>query len=187
MVLYIHGIASSGKATKAKLTSKYFRNKYKVIKPSLPIEPYKAFQELEKIVHKHKFLNIIGSSLGGFYALLLSGKYKLKAVLINPALFPDRQLKDYVGINTNYSTGEKFVWEEAYLQQLKSLKRKYFNLYKPENVMLLLSPDDILIDFRKTMKTLKSNTIVIMNNSGHEFSRYTEALPVIERFFKEKN
>ncbi|MGB9695696.1 MAG: YqiA/YcfP family alpha/beta fold hydrolase [Ignavibacteria bacterium] len=183
MVLYIHGFASSGKATKAKLTSKYFRNKCKVVVPSLPVEPYKAFQKLEEVVHKHRGLNIIGSSLGGFYALLLSGKYNLKVALINPALFPHLQLKEYVGVNTNYSTGEKFVWEQSYLYQLKVLKQKYFNLYKSENIMLLLSCDDDLINFRKTMKTLNSDTIVIMNNSGHEFSRYREVLPFVEKFF----
>lgn len=183
MILYIHGFASSGKATKAKLTSKYFRDKCKVFTPSLKVEPYKAFQELEEIVYKHKSLNIIGSSLGGFYALLLSGKYNLKAVLINPALFPHLQLKEYIGVNINYSTGEKFFWKQSYLHQLKTLKQKHFNLYNPENIMLLLSPDDNLIDFRKTMKTLSSNTIVIMNNSGHEFSRYSEVLPFIEKFF----
>lgn len=184
MVLYIHGFASSGKATKARLTTKYFHGKCKVFTPSLPVEPNRAFQELEKIIHKHRSLNIIGSSLGGFYALLLSGKYNLKTVLINPALFPDRQLKEYVGVNTNYSTGEKFIWEESYLHQLKVLKQKYFNLYKPENIVLLLSCDDDLIDFKKTMKTLNCNTVVVMNNSGHEFSRYGEVLPLIGKFFE---
>jgi predicted esterase YcpF (UPF0227 family) len=184
MVLYIHGFASSGKATKAKLTFKYFHNKYKVLTPSLSVEPYRAFQELEKFVQKYRALNIIGSSLGGFYALLLSGKYNLKAVLINPALSPHLQLKEYTGVNTNYSTGEKFYWKKSYLSQLKVLKQKYFYLYKPENIILLLSTDDNLIDYRKTMKTLTSDTIVIVNNSGHEFSRYNEVLPLVEKIFR---
>jgi predicted esterase YcpF (UPF0227 family) len=45
-----------------------------------------------KLMKPHYDINLVGSSLGGFYSLYLSNKYNLKAILINPSITPHRTL-----------------------------------------------------------------------------------------------
>lgn len=68
---------------------------------------------------------IIGSSLGGFYALNLALKHLVPTILINPALVQVAEgLKTYLGIQTNYKTQEVYNWTEADLEALRQLELK---------------------------------------------------------------
>jgi hypothetical protein len=184
LIIYIHGFASSGNARKAGETKEYFKNK-KVLSPDLPVEPEKAFLILKDIIRDSSVnANLIGSSLGGFYAMLLSANYGLKAVLLNPAVEAHKSLAAYIGEHTNYDTGTKFLWTQEYVNQLRNLYNEYFKFIKQNNLFLLLSKDDELIDHSFTKNTFPdSNVILEYDNCGHQFSRYREALPEINRFF----
>ncbi|MCX6165287.1 MAG: esterase, partial [Ignavibacteriae bacterium] len=156
MIIYIHGFSSSANSTKGQILKDYFEGKEKVLTPGLPEEPYKTMQVLEELIisAKDEKVLLIGSSLGGFYALSLHSKYKnLLTVLINPALYPWEQLKKYVGENINRSNGEAFEWKAEYLVQLEKLNDEMCekNL---DNVMLLLAKDDELIDYKETLELL---------------------------------
>ncbi len=184
MIIYLHGFASSGNARKAKETKEYFLNK-KVLSPDLPVEPEKAFLILKDIIRDTGIkANLIGSSLGGFYAMILSAVYGLKAVLVNPAVEAHKALTSYIGEHTNYDTGSKFRWTQEYVNQLTGLHNEYFKFIKQDNLFLLLSKDDELIDHILTKNTLPDSKLILeYDNCGHQFSRYHEALPEIEKFF----
>ncbi|MCX6162912.1 MAG: esterase, partial [Ignavibacteriae bacterium] len=107
MILYIHGFASSGNATKAGILKEYMQGREDVLSPDLPYAPEEAIKLLESIIDgAEEDVTVFGSSLGGFYALYLASKYDVKISLINPAVYAHRGLKSYIGKNTNYSTGE---------------------------------------------------------------------------------
>lgn len=184
MIIYIHGFASSGNARKARETKEYFHNK-KVLSPDLYVEPEISYSILKDIIRDvGDKVNLIGSSLGGFYAMLLSAKYGNKAVLINPAVEAHKSLSSYIGEHTNYDTGKKFQWTQEYVNQLKNLYNQYFKFIKQTNLFLLLSKDDELIDHSITKKTFPNSKIILeYDNCGHQFTRYKEALPEIEKFF----
>lgn len=189
MILYIHGFLSSGNSNKASVLKKYFGTKEKIISPDLPIEPFKAFQLLENNLNSSNDPRklIVGSSLGAFYALLLHKKYKIPAILINPAIYPWIQLKVFIGENTNPATGKKFLWEEKYLTQLKELEdnsEKYFDL---KDVFLIVASDDELINYNETISLLgKTGSLIIWDDSGHEFRRFPEAMELIEEFYNNR-
>ena len=97
MIIYIHGFASSGFGSKPQKFKEYFEDEIMTL--SLPTIPNLAIDTLEQIIeaflNKEEDVFLVGSSLGGFYALYLANKYDLKAVLINPAVNPAGSLDRY--------------------------------------------------------------------------------------------
>lgn len=186
MIIYIHGFSSSENSTKGKILKDYFAGKEKVHTPGLPEEPNKTIKLLEELIEPSKDdkIILIGSSLGGFYALALHSKYEnLRTVLINPALFPWEQLKPYVGMNINRSNGDSFEWKAEYLEQLKKLNDNMGDK-KTDKIMLLLAEDDELIDYKNTINLLgKTGELIVLENAGHQFSRFDEVLENVYEFF----
>jgi len=187
MIIYIHGFSSSANSTKGQILKDYFNGKEKVLTPGLPEEPDKTIQILEELINsaKDEKIMLIGSSLGGFYALVLHSKFKnLRTVLINPALYPYEQLKIYIGKNINRGNGEEFEWKEEYLHQLKK-QNDEINFKNLDDVMLLLAKDDELIDYKDTMDFIgKSCETILLDNAGHQFFRFNEFLDKIYEFYK---
>lgn len=187
MILYIHGFSSSGNSTKANMLRDYYTSKENIISPDLHVEPKKSFELLENILMSsidEKKL-IIGSSLGGFYALNLFRKYLIPTVLINPALYPWKQLKSYIGENINFGTGKKFLWKEEYLNQLRLIESGTEKNIKLNNLFLIVAKDDELIDYNESINLLgKTGRLIIWDDAGHEFRRFPEALELIDEFYK---
>lgn len=187
MIIYIHGFSSSANSTKGQILKDYFAGKEKVLTPGLPEEPDKTIKVLEDLINsaKNEKVMLIGSSLGGFYALVLHSKYKnISTVLINPALYPYEQLKSYVGKNINRSNGEEFEWKEEYLVQLKKMNDN-MNFKDDDKVMLLLAKDDELINYKETLEIMgNTGEIISFDDAGHQFSRFSEVLDRICNFYK---
>jgi uncharacterized protein len=189
MIIYIHGFSSSANSTKGGILKDYFAGNEKVFTPGLPEEPFKTIQVLEELINsaKDEKVMLIGSSLGGFYALALHSKFKnLCTVLINPALQPWEQLKPYVGENINRSNGEVFEWKEEYLVQLKKLNDEMGDK-NLEKIMLLLAKDDELIDYKETLEIMgNTGETILFDDAGHQFSKFREVLDRIYEFYKKQ-
>ena len=187
MILFIHGFAGSSSSTKGQILKEYFKEKAAVLVPDVPEEPEKAFSLLiDKIKSSKDEKNlIIGSSLGGFYALMLLSKFKdISTVLINPALYPYEQLKSYIGEKITRNNGTIFEWKEKYIEQLKKIKEESDKNINFKNILLLLSTDDELIDYKETINILgETGKTIVLDNAGHEFSRFEEVLNDIENFY----
>jgi len=190
MILYIHGFASSGNSRKGNILKDYF-GKDIVLTPDLPVEPVECVKYIENIISciDEKIL-LIGSSLGGFYSVILSAQFNLKAVLINPALCAWEKLKTKVGVNKNYSTEKEFEWKKEFNKQLKEIyKNKVYNSkyeINPSNFFLLLAEDDELIDYKEALREFPdAGKILVLNNRGHEFSKFEDVLPEISGFYDE--
>ncbi|MDH4944435.1 YqiA/YcfP family alpha/beta fold hydrolase [Sulfurimonas sp. C5] len=179
MILYIHGFGSSGQGGKSKLFREYFQNKnIKFLAPSLSIIPDLAISTLEEIVHvcEDEEIVLMGSSLGGYYAIYLSEKYNLKAVLINPSIKPYETLKKVIGSNKSYYDGNfSFNWGEA---QVNSLKKFSVDKVKKENYLLLARKGDEVLDYREAEKKLEGARMIIEEGGDHGFLD-------IDRYFKE--
>jgi len=180
MILYIHGFASSGNATKAGILKEYMQGREDIIAPDLPYAPEEAIKLLESIIDgAEEDVTVFGSSLGGFYALYLASKYDVKISLINPAVYAHRGLKSYIGKNTNYSTGEEFEWTEEYITQLENIFSKINpDAIKTENITLLLAKDDKLLDYRETLDFFgnRYSRLILEETSGHKFTTFGSAL-----------
>ncbi len=98
-LLYLHGFNSSPESKKAQQTQRWFEQnapEIEFVRPSLPPYADAAISLLEKLVGERPAdsVFVIGSSMGGFFATCLAEQYNLKAVLVNPAVSPDRGLQN---------------------------------------------------------------------------------------------
>ncbi len=176
MILYIHGFGSSGQGGKATLFREYFEDE--VIIPSLSYVPSLAIDTLEQIIEmllsKDETVGLVGSSLGGYYAIYLANKYDLKAVLINPAIYPYKTL-DKVGMAMNYFDGSSFEVTSEHLKNLKSYEVEFVK--NEENFLTLLQTDDEVLDYNEAVEKLPNSDLVIEEGGNHSFEN-------IESYFR---
>ena len=176
MIIYIHGFGSSGHGGKASLFREYFEEE--VIAPSLSYVPNLAIDTLEQLIEilleKDETVGLVGSSLGGYYAIYLASKYNLKAVLINPAIYPYKTL-DKIGMAMNYFDGTSFEVSSEHIQALKRLEvQKVLN---QENFITLLQTDDEVLDYNDAVEKLPNSELVIEEGGNHSFEN-------IESYFR---
>ena len=175
MIIYIHGFASCANSNKVKLLQKHFGTKSITLPPS-PLEAVKKLSEFAKPSN-----TLIGSSLGGYYAMYLAEKFGLKAVLINPSLKPYKTLKKYTGIQYRYCDNKPFEWKKEYLKELKKLKTKP----KRGSYLVLLQSKDEILNYKKALKTFKNrpNAKVIVEYGGnHRFENLDDYICMIKNF-----
>ncbi len=176
MIIYIHGFGSSGHGGKATLFREYFEDE--VIAPSLSYVPSLAIDTLEQIIemllNNGQNVGLVGSSLGGYYSIYLANKYDLKAVLINPAVYPYKTL-DKVGMAMNYYDGTSFEITEEHIKQLKSFEVEVIE--NQENFITLLQTDDEVLDYTEAEEKLSGSELVIEEGGNHSFEN-------IESYFR---
>ncbi len=190
MILFLHGFASSGKATKAEVLKNYCFENYKnleFLSPDLPVEPDKAIKLMSDILHSSGEDTIVfGSSLGGYYAMWVGAKFGVSIILINPAVEPYEGLKTKIGMNLNYQTGIEFEFKEEYIIQLKDLVPEIENSKLPkEKIVLMLAEDDDLLDYKRTLKYFGNDygKLIIEKEAGHSFTKFGEHLKSVFDYY----
>lgn len=188
MILFLHGFASSGSATKATALKEFVKGKAKFFSPDLPAEPFKAIKIIDELLKNSDENSIIfGSSLGGFYALYAGIKHNTRIVLINPAVEPHIDLKSVVGLNINYQTGEQFEFKQEYVEQLFEIYKKIdLQNLKREKLVLMLAEDDDLLDYKRAMKYFKGDfgKLIFEKDAGHSFTKFAENLNSVFNYFR---
>ncbi len=176
MIIYIHGFGSNGFGGKADAFRSCFKhNKEAFIAPSLSYVPNLAMQTLEELIESYDNVKLIGSSLGGFYALYLAQKYGLKAVLINPSIYPYVTLKKALGKAPNFYDDSYFSWQESHLEMLKKYEITSAN---QKNIMLLLQKGDETLNYKEAEEKLPNAKQIVEEGGSHSFDG-------IERYFDE--
>ena len=103
-LLYLHGFRSSPMSTKARRMAAWVAEHQPGMTwhcPQLPASPRDAVAK--QVAHVQDWpaatSAVVGSSLGGFYASALAERLGWRAVLLNPAVDPARDLAKYIGEN----------------------------------------------------------------------------------------
>ena len=168
LYLYIHGFGSSGRGQKALLFKKYFGAQH-FFAPSLPYIPSLAIETLEGMIsHLRPYhdITLIGSSLGGYYASYLASKFDLKAVLINPSVFPYKTLAKNIGMNQSYHDSSDYAFIQAHIDSLKAYEVTQIDLTK---FMVLLQKGDEVLDYQEAKKRYQGCLLVIEEGGSHSF------------------
>jgi len=183
MILYIHGFGSSSQGMKSKQFREYFKKKGEgFISPSLSYVPELAISTLEDIIENCGVdVKLMGSSLGGFYALYLSQKYNLKAVLINPAVNADVTLKRAIGHGINYYDNSSYEWNAYHVKSLETYKTISAN---QKNIMLLLQKGDDVLDYKEALDLLPDASLHVEEGGSHNFDGIERYYEEIREFFK---
>jgi len=167
MTILIHGFRSSGQSRKAKLFREFFKkNNIPYIAPSLSYVPELAMATLEELIESYDEVNLIASSLGGYYALYLAEKYGLKTVLINPSIYPKETLKRHLSKAKTQYDGSFFEWKVSHLEMLEEfMPRKVLD----SEYLMLLQKGDEVIDYREAMAKVSHATMIVEEGGTHQF------------------
>ena len=177
-ILYVHGLASGKESRSAQLIRKYLPDWYTVDAPEIPQDPIEATEFLHSIQDNYDL--VVGSSLGGFYAFILSSH--VKKLLVNPAVYPASYIREKIGLGEHEFFAERengdktFVIDEDYLNKLEELTEHYYGMCLDEEVRTItrciVSPDDELLGSENydNCKKLLYDDMVVESYGGHRLT-----------------
>lgn len=153
--------------------------------PALEVGPARAMATTatwieSNVAEPRQALTIIGSSLGGFYATHLAERFGARAVLVNPAIRPYEDLRQYAGPQTNLYTGETFVVTQAHFLELKRLA--VVRITRPDRYRLMVQTGDEVLDYREAIAFYGGAFQYVQGGGDHAFQRFDEQIPAILRF-----
>jgi len=184
VILYLHGFRSSPQSFKARLLDQRLgelglAHLYRC--PQLPASPFAAAELALSLAREMtaggEELSVVGSSLGGYYANWLAEKIGCRAVLLNPAVQPPRDLENYVGVTTAYHSDEVFEFKREYIDELKALRVEAIT--RPERYFLVAATGDEVLDWREMAAHYAGARQFVIEGSDHgisEFEQYVDAV-----------
>lgn len=179
-LLYIHGFASSGHSHKAQVLRHHFEEVYA---PSLSHIPQLALETLEQFIDAlPQPPLLLGSSLGGFYALYLSQRLSLPAVLINPVVKLSEEMEQLAGLQKNYFDGSRFEFTAEHLQ---SLHNYLCPAPRSDRLLLMLQMGDEVLDQHQTLQQLPGAQQLIELGGDHSFQGFENHMQTISRFARD--
>lgn len=109
---------------------------------------------------------VMGSSLGGFYATRVALDTGCRAVLLNPAVDPARDLAKYIGEQTAWhNPEERFYFRPEYVDELRDLAGG--TLHHPERVMAVIAKGDEVLDWREMVGRYPGIHLKLLEGSDH--------------------
>ena len=179
-LLYLHGFRSSPQSAKARQVAARVRERHPQVTwwcPQLPPSPRAAMDRVMQGIAPWPpaGMAVIGSSLGGFYATHVAQAKGCKAVLLNPAVNPARDLAKYIGEQTAWhDPGERFFFEPRFVDELRALESGL--LAHPENVFAIIAKGDEILDWREMTACYPGAKIKLLEGGDHalsDFDRHT--------------
>jgi predicted esterase YcpF (UPF0227 family) len=124
---------------------------------------------------------IIGSSLGGFYATVLAEELGCRAVLLNPAVDPARDLAAHIGRQTMYhSADESFDFRAEYVDELAAMAPGPM-LRHPRNILAIVAKGDEVLDWREMTARYAHGPLKLIAGSDHGLSDFEAHVPDLVR------
>ncbi len=185
-LLYLHGFRSSPQSTKARQFGALVRQQHPDVVwwcPQLPPSPREAMQMVSEGIAgwpRHA-LAVTGSSLGGFYATHVAETWGCKAVLLNPAVNPARDLAKYIGEQTAWhDPNERFFFEPRFVDELRALA--HGPVAQPENYFAVIARGDEVLDWREMTGRYPGARIKLLEGGDHAISDFEFHLPEVMDF-----
>ncbi len=183
-LFYLHGFRSTPRSFKASLLAQRMQalgRNADWICPALPVSPAMAISEITKRLDDLAGdVCLIGSSLGGYYATWLAERFGYRAVLLNPAITPQRDLKNYLGEQSVYGSNETIVVRKEYLDELDALWVP--TITSPDRYFLLAATGDELIDWRTMLAKYPGAKTHVIEGSDHGISDFSDYLEEVMKF-----
>lgn len=173
-LLYLHGFRSSPQSTKARQMAAWVaahRPQATWRCPQLPPSPAQAMQEIDALVAgwPAETSAVIGSSLGGFYASALAGRFGCRAVLLNPAVDPARDLAKYIGEIKAWHSDEQFHFRAAFIDELRAIAPR-----PPSNCFAVIAKGDEVLDWREMTAHCAGCRVKLLEGGDHALGDFAE-------------
>jgi hypothetical protein len=185
-LLYLHGFRSSPQSFKARHLQAWLQRHRPDVHwscPQLPASPRDAFALIESGVAGWPAATsaVLGSSLGGFYATVLAERCGWRALVMNPAIDPARDLQQHIGTQTQFHDPlQQFEFLAEYVDELRALAVS--GITRPERYAAIIAKGDEVLDWREMAARYRGATIRLLEGSDHALSDFDDHLPFVLRF-----
>jgi uncharacterized protein len=181
-LLYLHGFRSSPQSTKARQMKAWVdahRTDLHWWCPQLPPSPAQALSLLRDGVSAWPTAHtaVIGSSLGGFYATVLTEERGFRAALLNPAVDPARDLAAHCGDIQAWHSEERFRFEPAFVDQLRDMTPTL--LTRADNYFAVIAKGDEVLDWREMQARYAACRVLLLEGSDHALSQFENQLDAV--------
>lgn len=183
-LLYLHGFRSSPQSFKARRMAAWLAANRPGVEwfcPQLPPSPADAMREV--LAHVAAWpcekTGVVGSSLGGFYALVVAERLgpACRAVLLNPAVHPARDLAGYVGELQAWHSDECFEFRAEDVATLRELGPE--KLTAPERYFAVIAKGDEVLNWREMTAHVEPSRVKLLEGGDHALSDFDDHLPDI--------
>jgi uncharacterized protein len=185
-LLYLHGFRSSPQSYKAQRLQAWLAAHRPDVHwwcPQLPPSPQQAMTLLQAGVADWPAGRsvVLGSSLGGYYAAVLTHRLGWPAVLLNPAVDPARDLAAYIGEQTTWQRPEEhFYFRPEFVDELRAMQ--VTGLARPERCLAVIAQGDEVLDWREMSTLCSGARVKLLPGGDHALSDFDEHLPQILQF-----
>jgi len=185
-LLYLHGFRSSPRSAKARRMAAWVQDHRPDLQwwcPQLPPSPREALAMVLAGVAEWpvETMAVIGSSLGGFYATAVAERLGCRAVLLNPAVDPARDLEKYIGEQTVWhDPAERFFFRSEFVGELRAMRPD--RITRPERCFAVIAKGDEVLDWKEMAARYAGCRVKLLEGGDHALSDFDDHLDEIVEF-----
>jgi uncharacterized protein len=191
-LLYLHGFRSSPQSAKAMTMYWHVLAHNAAVPahqriawhcPQLPASPKQAMGKIMRWVRSGDSaqpLAVIGSSLGGYYAAQIAERARCRCVLLNPAVYPARDLNAFIGRVTNWHDEGGYEFTQRHVDELLAMQTTAFT--KPSRYMAIISKGDEVLNWREMTARYPAGHMKLLQRSDHAISEFDDFAAEVLQF-----
>lgn len=185
-LLYLHGFRSSPRSFKAQRMQAWMvaqRPDVQWCCPQLPPSPAAAWALIQALIADwpRAGMAVVGSSLGGFYATAVAEATGCRAMLLNPAVDPARDLAAYIGEQTAFhDPDQRFFFRPEFIAELRALTPPAITRH--DRYGAVIAQGDEVLSWREMTGRYPGATVRLLDGSDHAISDFDDHLPFVLSF-----
>ena len=185
-LLYLHGFRSSPQSAKARAMAARVAQAHPGVTwwcPQLPPSPAAAMALVMDGTRDwpRERMAVVGSSLGGFYARWLHAQLGCRVALLNPAIWPARDLARHIGEQSTWQNPEdRFFFEPGFVDELKA-QQDAITLPLRDACALIAMGDEVL-DWREMVAGCVGAQITLLPGGDHALGDFADHLGGVVSF-----
>ena len=141
--------------------------------PQLPPSPRDAMRMVSEgiALWPRENMGVVGSSLGGFYATWVAEQTGCRAVLLNPAVDPARDLAGHIGEHAAWhDPSQRFYFAPSFVDELRALQCG--PVRRAERYFAVIAKGDEVLDWREMTSRYPGIRIKLLEGSDHGLSDF---------------
>lgn len=182
-LIYLHGFRSSSQSFKARLLAERMAalgQAERFLAPDLDVSPARAVAAIVDQIQPTADDVLVGSSLGGFYAIVLAEYAGCRAVLLNPAVQAPRDLASQVGPQQGWHDGQPFEFRPEYVDELRAMQVPAIT--RPERYLLIAAEGDEVLDWQEMVAFCRGVHQLVLPGSDHGLSDFASHVDAVLDF-----
>ncbi len=191
-LLYLHGFRSSPRSAKAQRMARWVgdhRPDLTWLAPQLPPSPREALALIREQIRDwpRSTMAVMGSSLGGFYATWVQQHTGCRAVLLNPAVDPARDLSRHIGEHSCWQDPqERFFFRPEFVDELRTIAQDLTPgaIARPAQLLAVIAKGDEVLDWREMHARYEGSRIHLLEGSDHGLSDFDDYLSELTEFLQ---